>query len=106
MADIFVGDVVSSQRNFHLVVKMLSGDAVLCPFIAGSEIRHRADLELGWGDLVETNLPYPEVRLRAIPFRKRQECLTRIGIVQPAFTKRVMQKIIQEIKQSDRSGVR
>lgn len=102
VADILVGDVVSCRRSFLLVVKIMPGEAVLCPFISMSELRHRADLDLCWVDLADANLPIPDMRLRGVPCRKQLESLTRIGRMQADVHSLIMRKITEEMRQIDR----
>ena len=106
MADIRVGDVVSCRRIFLLVVRIMPGEAVLCPFISASELRHRADLDLCWADLADANLSFPDMRLRTVPCRKRLGTLTRIGSVRFALMSLITRKIIEEMSQSDRLCLR
>ncbi|WP_336946415.1 hypothetical protein [Asaia sp. HN010] len=106
MTDIFVGDVASCRRSFLLVVSIMRGDAILCPFVGASELRHRADLDLRWVDLADAHLTVPDMRLRAIPCRKRLGSLTRIGTVRPSLLALAKQKMIEEINQNDSFGLR
>ncbi|NVN44964.1 hypothetical protein HW537_13775 [Asaia siamensis] len=71
-----------------------------------SELRHRADLDLCWVDLADTNLPIPDMRLRGVPCRKQLESLTRIGRVQADVQSLIMRKITEEMRQIDRLCLR
>lgn len=101
MYNLKVGDVVVSKRSFFLIVEMISCEVVLCPFIPSSELRHRADLELTWGDLNRANLSFPDMRLRAIPSRWQRQKINVIGTMRAEFVARVSEMILKEIRRGD-----
>ncbi|RUT27425.1 hypothetical protein C0V97_01250 [Asaia sp. W19] len=102
MASISVGDVVACRQGFFLVIGVTIATTFVCPFVVSSELRHRADLDLSWSDLVQANLPYPNMRLRAVPCRRQRASFSRIGTVRSACVRRAMDKLNDEMGQSDR----
>ncbi|MFC0502353.1 hypothetical protein [Asaia krungthepensis] len=101
-SQIKAGDIVVCRKCFFLVVFSDACEAVLCPLILASDLRHRADLEFHWGDLATANLPFRDMRLRATPCRRRLSTLIGVGAVQPDCVVRALHHMAQEMRESDR----
>ncbi len=103
--DINVGDVVVCRNLLFVVVHVGLKDAVLSPLVAASELRHRADLALGWGDIADANLPSGDMRVRAVPCLRRKASLVRLGCVGPACVALIRARLRLEMAEKDRGCV-
>ncbi|MDR6183187.1 hypothetical protein QE368_002029 [Asaia bogorensis NBRC 16594] len=103
--DINVGDVVVCRNHLFVVVHTGLENAVLSPVIAASELRHRADLPLGWSDIAEANLPSGDMRVRAVPCLRKKAGLVRLGSVRLACIALIRQRLRHEMAEKDREGI-
>ena len=97
--------IVFSGSQYFIVIARERENLVLCPFVTDSEPHHRRDLALAWFDLAGTGLPRADLRVRAIPWRRRVRSVQFVGIAETTMTARVKKALRAEMVARSCEGV-
>jgi len=80
-----------------LLLEVSGEQSVLCPlFPAGEDMRHRADLQPAWCELIEANLKNADVKVRCVPQIHPVVRLKKVGRVGANLTYRVRSEVLRE----------
>ena len=100
-------NIVYSGYQYFIVVGKEEENLLMCPFVRDGQPSHRHDLELAWFEFSGTGLPHVDMRVRAIPCRRRANRVQFVGTADVRLTARVKKALRVEMMarlQEDRSS--